>query len=210
VEMLRRLNPRLPEQVTMPAYNHVIKLGLARNALAVRQGQRQVCMPGEYAPWLEKQAQRIIEGLREPGYRVVGDLEDLMPTVQSGQRPDDLSVSDSDLLHASLDVSGYLLTRLAEQDANLHQATEQDDLARLRLPSEYRDWLEQRAPRTIDRLRTHGDAVRADTESMIPTSMASKRSAAVTQSDSELLDTSLDINAYLVTRLAESRPSRTR
>lgn len=210
VEMLRRLNPRLPEQVTMPVYNHVVKLGLARHALAVRQGQRQVRMPGEYAPWLEKQAQRIIEGLREPGYRVVGDLEDLMPTARSGQRPDDLSVSDSDLLDASLDVSGYLLIRLTEQDANPDQATDQADLVGLPLPSEYRDWLEQHAPRTIDRLRTHGHVVVADTESLSPTSRSSQRSGAVTRSHNEPLDTSLDINAYLVTRLAESRPSRTR
>jgi hypothetical protein len=82
--------------------------------LARRTEPVRFALPPEELEWISARADETIAALKEHGYRVVGDLDELRPAHREGsRRPDD--ATDSELLDASLDA----LALLSEEYARL-------------------------------------------------------------------------------------------
>lgn len=101
-EVLRRLNVGLGGRLNQRQYDRAVKAGVIR-ALADRDSSARMRLPEQDLAWVSERARSTVEALRERGYHVVGDLEDLVPVppaVPAGRRPDD--VSESEVLDAAL------------------------------------------------------------------------------------------------------------
>jgi hypothetical protein len=77
-ELLRRLNPALRERVDWPTYERHVKSGLVRR-LAARRDTARLQVPVDWRAWVSNRAEQMVAGLREGGYDVVGDLDELVP-----------------------------------------------------------------------------------------------------------------------------------
>ena len=97
VEMLRRLNAILPDDLFYrERHGNLVKRYFALQVLAPMSSERYL-MPARHRAWCDEQAAQTIEGLREGGYHVIGDLEDL--------RPVDASFTDGDQGGTEADIS---------------------------------------------------------------------------------------------------------
>jgi hypothetical protein len=79
-EFVRRLNKRVRR---MPArdYDPLVRRKLAEGVLGNRSGR--LTLPPEHVDWSVQRSRELVDVLRARGYRVVGDLEELVP------RPED-------------------------------------------------------------------------------------------------------------------------
>jgi len=85
--LIRQLNRRLDRQTRREApYDALIREMLAENELVKRQSA-PVTLPPEAYEWVEDNAQRSIDYLRQSGVNVIGDLEDLRPVWPSADTP---------------------------------------------------------------------------------------------------------------------------
>lgn len=120
-EVLRRVNRMLGDDIDWPMYESLFKRELAETILARRSGAQKVMLPPEWHPWAMEQSERIVKGLREGGYDVVGDLEELLPEqpeaqsrpgadANAGSRP----TSDAGP-QAQLDVAAELIAELMKE-----------------------------------------------------------------------------------------------
>jgi hypothetical protein len=109
-ELLRHLNASLPADFPWPRYIKTVKRQFAESKLASRDGGRIVVPPG----WHEAVKQRAAEmtaHLERSRVAVIGDLNDLTPSlpVAAVSGPDDLS--SDDLMRVSAEVlRDYMLT----------------------------------------------------------------------------------------------------
>lgn len=87
VEVLRRVNRMLGDDVDWPTYERLFKRELAETILARRPGAVKVTLPAGWHPWAAKQSERMVKGVRGSGYDVVGDLEELLPRQPAGEEP---------------------------------------------------------------------------------------------------------------------------
>jgi hypothetical protein len=97
VELVRRINQALPQEMPDWFYMHYVKGGLAHNAFpADPSGQGRLELPPERDEWAHKQAEAVIAELSTAGYDVIGDLDELLPRPPSGPRlrPADADVND--------------------------------------------------------------------------------------------------------------------
>jgi hypothetical protein len=101
VELLRRLNERLPE-LPQWFYARQVKNRLAHGMLAERPKGERLAIPADRQSWVREQSARRIEQLAGLGVDVVGDLSELAaPDVfPSGTSP--AQVSDAELLDVAL------------------------------------------------------------------------------------------------------------
>lgn len=83
-QFLLRVNEALGERIGWHAYNEDVKLFLAQQVLAARPSPTRIELPAEHVPWATERSVETVEALREAGYRVVGDLYELMPMPASG------------------------------------------------------------------------------------------------------------------------------
>ncbi len=81
-EVLRRLNRALPHDMSWPAYEQVVKRRFNARANASPQGSRLV-IPENYRDVVMQRAQQMQHGLANAGYRVCGDLDDVLPAAAS-------------------------------------------------------------------------------------------------------------------------------
>ncbi|MFD0691531.1 hypothetical protein [Actinomadura fibrosa] len=79
-QFLLRLNRTLGDDVSWSAYNLEIKHRLAQDVLTERPGRVRIDLPAEHVLWATERAVEMVEDLRAAGYRVVGDLYELVPT----------------------------------------------------------------------------------------------------------------------------------
>ena len=111
VEMLRHLNGRLSDDRQLPQwfYSGHVKETLAHEILAARPKGPRLVLPASREEWAGEVAERQITGLRDAGYDVVGDLEELrpLPVVGPHVRPKDVPYKQ--LYDASLDALAGLL-----------------------------------------------------------------------------------------------------
>jgi hypothetical protein len=100
-EVIRRMNLRLGGRLNEPAYSRAVKGKLAR-ALAARDEVGRLILPAEHLDWAREHSDQVVDTLRDRGYRVAGDLEDLRAVDgSSGRAPDEYTPDE--LLEASLD-----------------------------------------------------------------------------------------------------------
>jgi hypothetical protein len=78
-EFLRRLNEALPAEVPDWFYMWNVKEAVAHTALAARPADTRLVLPAEREGWAKEQAEALVAGLRESGYDVIGDLDELLP-----------------------------------------------------------------------------------------------------------------------------------
>lgn len=100
-ELLRRLTERLPEDLPWPTHSRLIKRRLAQRELVRHRTGGMLTIPVDHRPRTLEIADAMVGCLRDGGYRIVGDLADLTPTVrEDGSVPGD--VTDAQLLELSL------------------------------------------------------------------------------------------------------------
>ncbi len=120
-QILRRLNASLDEAtVDWHFYNDEIKHHLAQDVLGRRTGSPRIQLPAEDHAWAAEQAAETIHRLREAGYDIVGDLEELRPSPpgdDAGRHPDDPDWAG--IADAADDTIGALLRRIADSEAEL-------------------------------------------------------------------------------------------
>jgi hypothetical protein len=80
-EFLRRLNQALPGPDVVPDWFYMwnVKETIAHRALADRPRGGRLVLPADRDAWAKEQSQTLIDGLRESGYHIAGDLDDLRP-----------------------------------------------------------------------------------------------------------------------------------
>lgn len=84
-ELMRRVNERLLEHdISVAVYNKIFKHRLSKNVLAARKAEEsKVLLPAEYHEWARERAEQQIRAIEKSGARVVGDLADLRPRLDS-------------------------------------------------------------------------------------------------------------------------------
>jgi len=80
-EFLRRLNQALPGPGEVPDWFYMwnVKETVAHRALAGRAPGARLILPADRDAWAKEQSETLIAGLRDSGYDIVGDLDDLRP-----------------------------------------------------------------------------------------------------------------------------------
>jgi hypothetical protein len=139
-EALRRLNASLRERGERPEYRRVIKQVVGRHLADTTPRSGQLRLPPEDYPWAEKIAREMTDTLAQRGYRVVGDLEDLIPRAphaSPGRLPSEFT--DCEVLDASTRAATVLTEQLALRKASRRAKSSQAEVGlRQRLASDAR------------------------------------------------------------------------
>lgn len=83
-EFLRRMNEALPEEIPDWYYTRYLKQILAHGVLAEQPHKERLSLPPGREAWAADQAKARMAALRDAGYHVVGDLDELIPELASG------------------------------------------------------------------------------------------------------------------------------
>ncbi len=86
-ELMRRVNLTLGDRLPKPrtGYNRVAKFWFAERVLSTIEGTR-LFLPDEHQQWCHERSVAQVESLREAGYHVVGDLDELVPPPEPAGR----------------------------------------------------------------------------------------------------------------------------
>ncbi|MDQ4008109.1 MAG: sulfotransferase domain-containing protein, partial [Actinomycetota bacterium] len=112
-ELLRRLNARVVGDIRGRTYSRWVKNFIARRVLEQRPDQRRLVLPAEEHAWLRPRMEEICAYLREQGYDLVGDLDDLLPDPAAATQaasPD--TVEAEEVLEAAVDVLAGMVHKL--------------------------------------------------------------------------------------------------
>jgi hypothetical protein len=100
VEVVRRLNVDLAGSLNHRQYLQLVDRPL-RTGLAGREGSRPLRLPSRELPWVRQRSEALLSTLREAGYPVAGDLDDLTPrAAPAGERALD-DVTEAELLEGT-------------------------------------------------------------------------------------------------------------
>jgi hypothetical protein len=108
-EFLRRLNEALPAEVPDWFYMWNVKEAVAHTALAARPADTRLVLPAEREGWAKEQAEALVAGLREPGYDLIGDLDELLPRPPSHPYASPASQPAELVLDAAVDAAAALV-----------------------------------------------------------------------------------------------------
>lgn len=113
-QLLRRLNETLDGHVSWLGYDSVVKFGLAARTFGARKPNTPIRIPEEHYEWIHREAERAHSRLREAGYDVVGDLDDLLPRRETTGtvHPDDADPNET------LDVAVEAISALVQDLGN--------------------------------------------------------------------------------------------
>ena len=135
-EVLRRLNLALPREVGWPQYASVVKEYLATKILP-RQGRAsRIVLPAADLTWVARRAAEFTRYLTDAGFRVHGELDDLLPGGGGCAQPSE--PTDGDLLDVAVDALAQLVRQLP--------ANPDRDRPGERLKSSLREFSEQHKP----------------------------------------------------------------
>jgi hypothetical protein len=109
IEFLRRLNETLPPEVPDWFYMWNVKEAVAHQALAARPRSGRLVLPAERDAWAKEQAEVLIGGLRQSGYDVVGDMDDLRPQPVTGPGADPAAQPSAQVLDAAVAAAAALV-----------------------------------------------------------------------------------------------------
>ena len=98
-EVVRRLNELLGGRLNQRQYDWVVEYALGLHMRPT--GTARTALPDEHLPWARGQAARLVAAVRNGGYDVVGDLDDLAPRASAGRAPDE--ATESELLEAAME-----------------------------------------------------------------------------------------------------------
>jgi hypothetical protein len=132
-ELLRRINLRLGGRLAWPDYEAVVKHELAERQLARRVDSKRAALSAHEQAWAVGVSEQFAAGLESSGYRVVGDLAELLPA-DAGSADGDARTPDPDaVIDASVDVLAQRLVERAAQRAGSPRERAKSVAARLRL-----------------------------------------------------------------------------
>jgi hypothetical protein len=115
VELLRRVNAALPEEVPGWFYMRNVKDALAHGALAARPSSLgRLELPAEREPWAHEQAEKLVADLRASGYDIIGDLDELLPRATKGKSAQPGDASAEQLLDSAVAAITALLGALGK------------------------------------------------------------------------------------------------
>lgn len=107
--LLRRLNVVLADRLEWPEYDVLVKDYLALSVMGMRDSTTPLGLPPSEYEWVADRSREMIDALGKGNYRVIGDLNDLVPagTPRTDRHPDD--VSNDELLDTAVDALAGLL-----------------------------------------------------------------------------------------------------
>ena len=99
-ELLRRVNDSVPREHRSAAYSRHVKRSFVPAALVGSAPRDSFAVPDHHVAWIEESAAAVVAALGASSYDVVGDLDDLLPSLAAdGRTPD--QVSEDELLAAA-------------------------------------------------------------------------------------------------------------
>ncbi|MPZ63886.1 MAG: hypothetical protein GEU93_22035 [Propionibacteriales bacterium] len=109
-ELIRRVNLAVGDRLG-DKYDALVRFYLADTILASRPDPMRIALPREHYSWVLENSQRIVARLREGGYDVVGDLDELLPVPPPAEGEPDggEDVTLSDLLDAAIESTACIL-----------------------------------------------------------------------------------------------------
>ena len=143
--LLRRLNVRANAVVPPAVYRPLVRELLAHRTLSQRLTSPRLTLPPDDRAWAADLSEKWVATLRERGYDVVGDLDDLAPApavpgaaYADPDQPDEAQVADAavDAITALIVENGRLLR--AEEDLSRRLAETRQALERSYLRPTYR------------------------------------------------------------------------
>lgn len=102
VELLRRINAALPEQVPSWFYMWNVKEPLAHGALAARPKSGRLVLPADRRGWASEYTEGVISGIGQAGYDVVGDLAELRLVPAAGRATHPAEATAEQMLDAAV------------------------------------------------------------------------------------------------------------
>lgn len=129
-ELLRRVNATLPPN--FPEWHHIafVRELLAHNVFARHSAGRRIVLPDQYYASAHANAERLVEGLKDEGYDVVGDLSELLPEAGSATEGSVQSAEDVTMLDAGVEATAALVTHLGAM-ADQHRRRSADVMSEL-------------------------------------------------------------------------------
>ncbi|HEY8478900.1 MAG TPA: hypothetical protein VIL71_03620 [Spirillospora sp.] len=120
-QFLLRLNKALDrDRLDWHFYNDEVKHFLAQDVLAARPRTAKTVLPAEHLPWAIERATRTVGWLRDAGYHVVGDLDELIPAAEPQAGPETASDPDeprwADVADVGMEAITALLRRLRDEE----------------------------------------------------------------------------------------------
>jgi hypothetical protein len=122
-DLLRRLNKKLPDEVSRKTYDRWVQVFLARQVLEPRPGQQKFGLPPDDVLLVRKYAEQIVDFLREGGYEVVGDLQDLVPSEADPYAVAPDTATDAQVLDVAVDALAALLVKVDRNPRMLRPGT---------------------------------------------------------------------------------------
>lgn len=98
---MRRLNLALPPALPWGLYEHAVRKHLVEVLASRSSSARRFTVPSDQLPWVTERATQMRSELADAGYRIVGDLDDLIPT-DSTLEPGPDEVPDAAVLDAAV------------------------------------------------------------------------------------------------------------
>jgi SAM-dependent methyltransferase len=108
-ELLRTVNERA-DRIPHRTYRDDIRGRLIVDVLQRRPGQAPIAFPERHLDWVRKRSQELMDGVRDAGYEVVGDLDELEPAPPVSSAVDPGRVGSETLEQAALDSLAGLVT----------------------------------------------------------------------------------------------------
>ena len=125
-ELMRRLNECRHDKGQGGVQNHWFRAMLANELLAARPGKQKLAIDPAVHPWVVETSHATVSALKERGYDVVGDLDDLIPPEHPGSGGGTTQTSDQELLTAATQTIAELVDRhrsAVARDMRLRQAS---------------------------------------------------------------------------------------
>jgi hypothetical protein len=108
-ELLRTINERA-DRIQPRDYRDALRGRLIEEVLHGRPDQAPIAFPQRHLDWVRKRSQELIDGVRDAGYAVVGDLAELEPAAPPPGAVDPAAIDGAALLDAALDTLAGLVT----------------------------------------------------------------------------------------------------
>ena len=118
-EVIRYVTAELNEAQDNVFVGRAVKRALTKKILVSRKNDEpKLILPQQHHEWARRESDRLIKELRAFGVRVVGDLDDLVPTFDEGKGPvtsDPSTLATEELLRAAAHGLVGLSMRMSKQ-----------------------------------------------------------------------------------------------
>jgi hypothetical protein len=120
VELIRRLNEVLPPEYPGWSFQWFVKDTLAHGTFPKHPMSSRLQLPATHDEWATKRGEALLTGLRDAGYRIIGDPDELLPKPGApARRPEDATAQE--LLDAALLGMTGLLERMDRMRNNMNE-----------------------------------------------------------------------------------------